>query len=80
MFPPLAGNGAVVAPDPADILKVVLGGIPPQGKYIPMPAFASQLSDQQVADVANYVRTSWGNAAAPNATPAMAAQLRPPAK
>ena len=80
VFPPLAGNGAVVAPDPANILKVVLGGIPPQGKYIPMPAFASQLSDQQVAHVANYVRTSWGNAAAPNATPAMAAQLRPPAK
>ena len=42
----------------------------------PMPAFRTQLTDQQVADIANYVRTSWGNAAAPNATPAMVAKLR----
>lgn len=76
VFPPLAGNGAVVAPDPADILKVVLHGIPAQGKYVPMPAFAAQLSDAQVADLANYVRTSWGNAAAPNTTAAMVAKLR----
>jgi mono/diheme cytochrome c family protein len=28
-----------------------------------MPAY-KQLSDQQVADVTNYIRNSWGNAAA----------------
>jgi mono/diheme cytochrome c family protein len=28
-----------------------------------MPGYAKQLSDQQVADVANYIRNSWGNAA-----------------
>jgi mono/diheme cytochrome c family protein len=28
-----------------------------------MPAYAKQLSDQQIADVANYIRNSWGNAA-----------------
>jgi mono/diheme cytochrome c family protein len=76
VFPPLAGNGVVVAPDPTDILKVVLGGIPPQGKYIPMPSFASQLDDQQIADLANYTRTSWGNGAAPDGTAAMVAKLR----
>ena len=76
VFPPLAGNGAVIAPDPADILKVVLQGIPAQGKYVPMPSFATQLSDTQIADLANYVRTSWGNTAAPDATPAMVAGLR----
>ena len=76
VFPPLAGNGVVVANDPADILKVVLHGVPPQGKYVPMPAFASRSSDQQVADLANYVRTSWGNAAAPNTTAAMASRIR----
>ncbi len=80
VFPPLAGNGAVIAPDPADILKVVLGGIPAQGKYIPMPSFASQLTDTQIADLANYVRTSWGNKATPNATAGAVAKLRPPAK
>ena len=30
-----------------------------------MPSFAWKLSDQQVADVATYVRNSWGNRATP---------------
>ncbi|HYN62147.1 MAG TPA: c-type cytochrome [Rubrivivax sp.] len=77
VFPPLAGNNVVVAADPADILKVVLNGVPPQGKYMPMPGFANQLSDQQIADLSNYVRSSWGNGAAPNTTAAMVARLRP---
>jgi mono/diheme cytochrome c family protein len=76
VFPPLAGNGVVLSSDPADILKVVLHGVPAQGKYVPMPAFAGQLNDQQLADLANYLRTSWGNGAAPNTTAAMAARLR----
>jgi mono/diheme cytochrome c family protein len=78
VFPPLAGNGVVLAADPADILKVVLHGVPAQGKYVPMPGFAGQLSDQQVADLSNYLRTSWGNGAPPNTTSAMSAQLRKP--
>jgi mono/diheme cytochrome c family protein len=76
VFPPLAANGVVVASDPADIYKVVLDGIPQRGGYIPMPSFAAQLNDQQIADIANYVRTSWGNAAAPDATAATIAKLR----
>jgi mono/diheme cytochrome c family protein len=78
VFPPLAGNGVVVASDPADILKVVLNGVPAQGKYVPMPPFSSQLNDQQIADLANYVRSSWGNAAPPNTSAAMVAKLRRP--
>jgi len=78
VFPPLAGNGVVIAPDPANILKVVLGGIPSRGGYIPMPSFAAQLTDRQVADIVNYVRTSWGNGAAPNSTAATVARLRAP--
>jgi mono/diheme cytochrome c family protein len=80
VFPPLAGNGVVVASDPANILKVVLEGVPPQGKYIPMPGFASTLSDAQIADIANYIRTSWGNASAPNSSAAMVAKLRTPTR
>jgi mono/diheme cytochrome c family protein len=30
-----------------------------------MPAFDWKLSDQDVADVASYVRSAWGNAASP---------------
>ena len=76
IFPPLAGNGAVIARDPGNVLQAILKGIPMRNGYVAMPSFASQLNDQQVADVANYVRTSWGNTAVANATAADAAKLR----
>ncbi len=76
VFPPLAGNPVVLAADPNDILKVVDRGIPARAGFVAMPAFNIQLTDQQVADIANYVRTSWGNKAPPNATSAMVAKLR----
>ena len=40
-----------------------------------LPAYAKDLSDQQIADVTNYIRNSWGNAA-PLVTPAQAARVR----
>lgn len=76
IFPPLVANGAVIAPDPGNVLQAVLNGIPMQNGYVAMPSFASQLTNQQIADVANYVRTSWGNQAVPNATAAEVAKLR----
>jgi mono/diheme cytochrome c family protein len=76
VFPPLAGNGVVLAADPANIFKVVLGGIPAQGKFSPMPSFAGVLTDEQITAIANYVRTSWGNNAPPNATPDNVAKVR----
>jgi mono/diheme cytochrome c family protein len=76
VFPPLAGNGVVVASDPGNILKVVDGGIAARNGYIPMPSFKDKLTDEQVADIANYIRTNWGNGAQPNATPAMVAKMR----
>jgi mono/diheme cytochrome c family protein len=76
VFPPLAGNGVVVAADPNNILKVVDAGINARGGYIAMPSFKDQLTDQQLAEIANYIRTSWGNGAAPNVTSAMVAKMR----
>jgi len=76
VFPPLAGNGVVLASDPANIVKVVDGGIKARGGYISMPSFKDQLTDEQVADIANYIRTHWGNGAPPNATLAMVAKMR----
>ena len=75
-FPPLAGNGVVLAPDPADILMVVLKGVPSRNGYMAMPSFAGRLTDEQIADIANYVRGSWGNGAAANVTPRMVEGLR----
>ena len=40
-----------------------------------MPAYAKQMSDQEIADVTNYIRNSWGNAA-PLVTPAEVAKAR----
>ncbi|MFG1397894.1 cytochrome c [Roseixanthobacter pseudopolyaromaticivorans] len=76
IIPPLAGNPAVVASEPYNVIMAILGGLPSGGTYGPMPSFAGRLSDQQVADLVNYVRTSWGNKADPSATPAMVAAWR----
>jgi mono/diheme cytochrome c family protein len=76
VFPPLAGNGDVAASDPADIFNVVLEEIPAQNGRVPMPVFASQLSDAANAEIADYLRTSWNNTAPPDATAPMVAKLR----
>jgi len=60
-IPPLAGNGAVTAGGPQDILRVVLGGLPAQNGLSPMPAVGQGMTDQEIADVADYVRNTWGN-------------------
>jgi mono/diheme cytochrome c family protein len=75
-FPPLAGNPVVIAPDPANVFNVILAGIPARGGYGAMPGFAKQLSDQQIADLVNYLRASWGNNAPANASAADIASLR----
>jgi mono/diheme cytochrome c family protein len=65
VFPAAGGNPVVLAQDPNNILKVVDRGIRARNGFIAMPAFNTQLTDQQVAEIANYVRTSWGNRARP---------------
>jgi mono/diheme cytochrome c family protein len=74
--PPLAGNPAVIPAEPYNIMMVVLGGLPASGNYSAMPSFAGRLSDSKIADLANYLRTSWGNKAAPNATASVVAAWR----
>lgn len=75
-IPPLAGNDAVMAAGPEDIITAVLGGLPGRGSYIQMPPFGGQFDDQQIADVVNFVRTNWGNDASANATADMVKGLR----
>lgn len=65
-FPPLAGDPMVNAANPRAHIGTVLHGL--SGKVIngqkyeaEMPAFADQLSDQQMADIIDYERSSWGN-------------------
>jgi len=75
-IPPLAGNDAVMAGGPQDVITAVLGGLPGEGPYGQMPAFGGQFDDQQIADVVNFVRTSWGNDASADATADMVKSLR----
>lgn len=69
-YPALAGNRAVTMPATANLVQVVLhGGFAPATRGNPkpygMPPYALTLSDADVAAVLTYVRTSWGNRAAP---------------
>jgi mono/diheme cytochrome c family protein len=75
-IPPLAGNPAVTAAQPYDVIAVVLEGLPAGGHYGAMPSFAGRFSDADIADLANYVRTSWSNQASPNASASMVAAWR----
>jgi alcohol dehydrogenase (quinone), cytochrome c subunit len=68
VFPRLAGNPIVQANDPKSLVAIVLAGSQtPRTTRTPaqfsMPSFAWRLSDQDVTDVVNFIRTSWGNAA-----------------
>ena len=76
VIPPLAGNGAVKAGGPEDVIRVALGGLPAFNSYAAMPAAGSDLSDQNVADIVNYVRTAWGNGAPANAEAGGVGKLR----
>jgi mono/diheme cytochrome c family protein len=59
--PPLKGNGAVTAQGPENVIRVVLQGVLARDDYRMMPALGADMTDQQIADVVNYVRNSWGN-------------------
>ncbi|MEB2848091.1 c-type cytochrome [Endobacterium cereale] len=79
-YPPLAGNQSIQMDSAVNAIRMVLNGGYPPGTYgnpMPhgMPPFSITLSDDEVAAVVSYIRTSWGNAGAP-VSAAEANQLR----
>ncbi|HEX4507548.1 MAG TPA: c-type cytochrome [Alphaproteobacteria bacterium] len=65
-YPPLAGNPSIQMQSAVNPIRMVLnGGYPPGTPRNPMPygmpPFAQNLSDDQVAAVVTYIRSSWGN-------------------
>jgi mono/diheme cytochrome c family protein len=69
-LPALAGNPVVVDPSPASLINVVLNGsqaivVNDLPDAYRMPQFRALLSDQEVADVVSFIRSGWGNQAAP---------------
>jgi mono/diheme cytochrome c family protein len=80
IYPPLPGNALLQSADPSSTLRVILDGAqtlttPRAPNTGSMPSYARDLSNQQVADVTNYIRNSWGNAA-PVVTPEQVAIAR----
>nr|WP_304187392.1 cytochrome c [Hafnia alvei] len=70
MIPALAGSSGVQAPDAANVLRaILLGGQGVATKINPtaasMPEFGWKLDDQQISDVATFIRNGWGNQAPP---------------
>src|SRR5262249_51624233 len=67
-IPALAGNPALLGPDPSSLINIVLngssrivvGGVPDIYRMSP---FRVLLTDHEIADVVTFVRLSWGNGA-----------------
>ncbi len=66
VYPALANNPAVVLDQPENLIQMTLyGGYGPSTLHRPrpfgMPPYLFTLNNQQIADVLNHVRSSWGN-------------------
>jgi mono/diheme cytochrome c family protein len=62
----LVGSPIVQASNPASLINVILYGphlarLPGARRWKDMPAFYEKLADDEVAAIANYIRTAWGN-------------------
>lgn len=75
-IPALDGNGMVTATGPQSVIRVVIGGLEARGPYALMPGVGVSMTDQQISDVANYVRQAWSNAAPMTATPKLVQVIR----
>ncbi|SDM08369.1 Cytochrome c, mono-and diheme variants [Modicisalibacter muralis] len=62
---PLTSNSTLRLEDPHNLIAVLLDGIPLQdfpghARMQAMPGYAQQLDDSQMAELVNYLRTTWG--------------------
>ena len=76
-FPPLGHNAMLQQPDPTGLEHLILAGArigtsPSRPSPLTMPSFAWKLSDNEISDVATYLRNSWGN----HATAVSVAEVR----
>ncbi len=70
VFPPLAGNPTVVDPNPASLVNLLLdGAVTARVDTAPtdyhMPGYGWTMEDQELANLLTFIRSSWGNRAAP---------------
>jgi mono/diheme cytochrome c family protein len=67
-LPKIAGNSSVLAQDPHSLIRLVLAGSALPGttaapSALGMPGFGWRLSNEEVAQLLTFIRTSWGNQA-----------------
>lgn len=60
-FPPLAKSAVVTDKDPEKLIQIILQGYDARSEFGVMPPFADQLTDEEIAAIASYERSSWGN-------------------
>jgi mono/diheme cytochrome c family protein len=80
LFPSVANSSMARADDPSSVIRIVLRGArsvatDKEPTAPGMPSYGWQLNDSQVANVLNYIRNSWGNAA-PAVSPDAVGRLR----
>jgi mono/diheme cytochrome c family protein len=75
-FPNLAHNQSTWDGPADNVISMILGGYAPwHANQSSMPAFQS-LSDDEIAAIANYIRTSWGNKGTADTTGTQVGNLR----
>ena len=84
IFPELQANSLVTAADPSPLIGVILNGASlPSTERRParlsMQGYADRLSNEEVAELASFVRSAWGNQAKP-VTALQVSKLRTAAK
>jgi len=69
VYPPLAGNPIVSAADPTAMIAIIVNGrsgplsVNGHTYNAQMPTWSGQLTNADIASVATYVRSAWGNGA-----------------
>jgi len=81
IFPALDGASMVTASDPAGLIEIILGGARmPSTEQRPadiaMPSFGWRLSDAEVAELVNFLRSSWSNKTSSSVSPGTVAKIR----
>ena len=74
--PAMRGNSTLALADPLNLLSVIVNGVPTQSftgnqRMYAMPPFAHRLEDEDIAELATWLRAEWGG----QATPVTAAQV-----
>lgn len=60
-FPPLSKSKILNDDDPELLVRIILQGYDANPEFGQMPGFADLLTDEEIAAIINYERSSWGN-------------------